>query len=152
VGAWQYPGRHGAGGAESSMSSSKGCQWKTDFQATRVKILYPHPQWHTHSNQVTPIPTRPHLQMVPCPGTRIYEPSHWSTKWVPGQPGLHRETLYQKTKTKTKQTNKQTNKIGDFIFLVEVRKGVVARTAAWSKLWAWEFWPCKNLFLQQRSC
>jgi hypothetical protein len=24
VGAWQYPGRHGAGGAESSMSSSKG--------------------------------------------------------------------------------------------------------------------------------
>jgi hypothetical protein len=25
VGAWQYPGRHGAGGAESSMSSSKGC-------------------------------------------------------------------------------------------------------------------------------
>jgi hypothetical protein len=25
VGAWQYPGRHGAGGAENSMSSSKGC-------------------------------------------------------------------------------------------------------------------------------
>jgi hypothetical protein len=25
VGAWQYPGRHGAGGAERSMSSSKGC-------------------------------------------------------------------------------------------------------------------------------
>jgi hypothetical protein len=24
VDAWQYPGRHGAGGAESSMSSSKG--------------------------------------------------------------------------------------------------------------------------------
>jgi hypothetical protein len=43
----------------------------------------------------------------------------WSTKWVPGQPGLHRETLSSKTKnqnpkpnqTKTKQkTNKQTNK------------------------------------------
>jgi hypothetical protein len=29
----------------------------------------------------------------------------WSTKWVPGQPGLHRETLSQ-----NKQTNKQTNK------------------------------------------
>jgi hypothetical protein len=27
----------------------------------------------------------------------------WSTKWVPGQPGLYRETLSQKT-------NKQTNK------------------------------------------
>jgi hypothetical protein len=25
VGAWQYPGRHGAGEAERSMSSSKGC-------------------------------------------------------------------------------------------------------------------------------
>ena len=25
VGAWQYPGRHGEGGAQSSMSSSKGC-------------------------------------------------------------------------------------------------------------------------------
>jgi hypothetical protein len=41
----------------------------------------------------------------------------WSTKWVPGQPGLYRETLSQKNKKqKTKQkTNKnkkqkQTNK------------------------------------------
>jgi hypothetical protein len=25
----------------------------------------------------------------------------WSTEWVPGQPGLHRETLPRKTKTKT---------------------------------------------------
>jgi hypothetical protein len=30
----------------------------------------------------------------------------WSTEWVPGQPGLHRETLSRKTKTK--HTNKQT--------------------------------------------
>jgi hypothetical protein len=30
----------------------------------------------------------------------------WSTEWVLGQPGLHRETLSQKT---NKQTNKQTN-------------------------------------------
>jgi len=27
----------------------------------------------------------------------------WSTKWVPGQPGLHRETLSQKTKKKKKK-------------------------------------------------
>jgi hypothetical protein len=33
----------------------------------------------------------------------------WSTEWVPGQPGLHRETLSEKTKHKTKQ-NKQTKK------------------------------------------
>ena len=32
----------------------------------------------------------------------------WSTKWVPGQPGLYRETLSRKTTTTTKQ--KQTNK------------------------------------------
>jgi hypothetical protein len=28
----------------------------------------------------------------------------WFTKWVPGQPGLHKETLSRKTK---KQTNKK---------------------------------------------
>jgi hypothetical protein len=33
----------------------------------------------------------------------------WSTKWVPGQPGLHRETLFRKNnQPPTKQqTNKQ---------------------------------------------
>jgi hypothetical protein len=30
----------------------------------------------------------------------------WSTKWVPGQPGLHRETLSQKTKKEKKKQNK----------------------------------------------
>jgi hypothetical protein len=36
----------------------------------------------------------------------------WSTEWVPEQPGLHRETLSRKNKTKqkNKQTNKQTKK------------------------------------------
>jgi hypothetical protein len=29
---WQHPGRHGAGGAESSTSSSEGCWWKIGFQ------------------------------------------------------------------------------------------------------------------------
>jgi hypothetical protein len=31
----------------------------------------------------------------------------WSTEWVPGQPGLHRETLSQKTKTKTKKKERK---------------------------------------------
>jgi hypothetical protein len=33
----------------------------------------------------------------------------WSTKWVPGQPGLYRETLSRKQKTnkQTKRTNKK---------------------------------------------
>jgi hypothetical protein len=33
----------------------------------------------------------------------------WSTKWVPGQPGLYRETLSQR-KTKKTKNKKQTNK------------------------------------------
>ena len=31
---------------------------------------------------------------------------NWSTKWVPGMPGLYRETLYQKKK-KIKQQQQQ---------------------------------------------
>jgi hypothetical protein len=31
----------------------------------------------------------------------------WSTEQVPGQPGLHKETMHQKTKTKTKTKLKQ---------------------------------------------
>jgi hypothetical protein len=35
----------------------------------------------------------------------------WSTEWVPGQPGLHRETLSRKTKTKNqKQKTNRVNK------------------------------------------
>jgi hypothetical protein len=39
AGAWQHPGRHGAGRAESSTSSSEGCWEKTGFQATRIRVL-----------------------------------------------------------------------------------------------------------------
>jgi hypothetical protein len=31
----------------------------------------------------------------------------WSTEWVPGQPGLHRETLFRKNKNKNKTTKNQ---------------------------------------------
>jgi hypothetical protein len=34
----------------------------------------------------------------------------WSTEWVPGQPGLHRETLSWKTKQKTKTKTKKPQK------------------------------------------
>jgi hypothetical protein len=34
----------------------------------------------------------------------------WSTKGVPGEPGLHQETLSQKNKTKQNKTNKQKTK------------------------------------------
>jgi hypothetical protein len=48
AGAWQHPGRHGAGGAERSTSSSEGKKEKTDFQAARARVLLP-----THT--VTPL-------------------------------------------------------------------------------------------------
>jgi len=34
----------------------------------------------------------------------------WSTKWVPGQPGLHRETLSRKNKQTKKKTKQKNNK------------------------------------------
>jgi hypothetical protein len=39
VGAWQHPDRHGAGGAESSISSSEGCWKNTGFQAAVMRVL-----------------------------------------------------------------------------------------------------------------
>jgi hypothetical protein len=42
----------------------------------------------------------------------------WSTKWVPGQPGLHRETLPRKTK----QNNKQKNKNLSHSFAISIPK------------------------------
>ena len=35
----------------------------------------------------------------------------WSTEWVPGQPGLHRETLSLKNQTKPNQTRKKKTNI-----------------------------------------
>ena len=40
----------------------------------------------------------------------------WPTEWAPGQPGLHRETLSQKTKTKTK-TNKQQKRMNSLCLI-----------------------------------
>jgi hypothetical protein len=73
-GTWQHPGRHGAGRAESSTSSSESCWWKIGFQATRNRVL----KAHAHSN--TPTPTRPHLLIVPLPGPSIFKP--WQQDWV----------------------------------------------------------------------
>jgi hypothetical protein len=60
VGAWQYPGRHGIGGAESSTSSFEDNQ-KTGFQGARMRVLKPMltmthflQQGHTYSKEATP--------------------------------------------------------------------------------------------------
>ena len=59
VGEWQYPGKHGDGGNESSTSCFQGTQ-KTGFQAARSRVLKPTPtkthslhQGHTSSNKAT---------------------------------------------------------------------------------------------------
>jgi hypothetical protein len=44
VGAWQHPGRHGSGGAESSTSSSIGYKRNTHFQTAKVRVLNLHAQ------------------------------------------------------------------------------------------------------------
>ena len=41
----------------------------------------------------------PSTQEAEAGGFQSSRPA-WSTEWVPGQPGLHRETLSQKNKTK----------------------------------------------------
>jgi hypothetical protein len=40
----------------------------------------------------------------------------WSTKWVPGQPELYRETLSQKTKKQNKTKTKKMSKNGPFAY------------------------------------
>jgi hypothetical protein len=60
--------------------------------------------WHTHAFNLS-------TREAEAGGFLSSRPA-WSTKWAPGQPGLHRETLSQKSKTKkqTKRTNKSISK------------------------------------------
>jgi hypothetical protein len=47
----------------------------------------------------------------------------WSTEWVPGQPGLHRETPSQKkpkTKTKTNQTKNVCSPLSKTTLMVKI--------------------------------
>jgi hypothetical protein len=82
VGAWQHPGRHGAGRAESSTSAS-GYQWKTDFQTARTRVLKSTPtvthllqQGHIYSNKATPpnsvSPSAKHIQSITNGFTSCY--------------------------------------------------------------------------------
>jgi hypothetical protein len=89
----------------------------------------------------------------------------WSTKWVPGQPGLYRETLSRKTKQSsnqpTNQPNKQTNKKeivkmggcspasnGGHVYLVEL----VVSSSSISPCWTFSLMSKRNvgIKLEQR--
>jgi hypothetical protein len=43
VGAWQYPGRHGPGGAESPTYCLEGTKEKLGFHPARMRVLKPKP-------------------------------------------------------------------------------------------------------------
>lgn len=80
--ACQLPGRHGAGGAESSTACYEGKQKTTVFQEARKRVSKPTSivtqflqQGHTYSNKVTPTLTGPHLLIVPLPGPSIFKPA-----------------------------------------------------------------------------
>jgi hypothetical protein len=47
----------------------------------------------------------------------------WSTEWVPGQPGLHRETLSQKKKKKANHFHGSVSKASWFLNVVEWKLG-----------------------------
>jgi hypothetical protein len=68
----QGPGRHIAGKAESSTSSSKGSQEQTVSQTAR-RVQNPPTKRHTSSNKATPTSTRPHLLIVPLPRPSIFK-------------------------------------------------------------------------------
>jgi hypothetical protein len=58
----------------------------------------------------------------------------WSTEWVPGQPGLHRETLFWKNKQTNKQKTKQNKKWAFNRMQIPLRKLKVCLTH--TRLWA----------------
>ena len=66
--AWQHPGRHGTGGAESFTSCSKGKQ--ENWLPGVWKSL------NDHSHSGIPPPIRLHILIVPLPGPSIFKPPH----------------------------------------------------------------------------
>jgi hypothetical protein len=110
-GAWQHAGRHGARkGTKNSTSglADSRIEWHWAW-LEHLKAQSPSPsntflwQGHTYCNKDTPS-----NGSSPCPasiceaeagGFLSLRPA-WSTKWVPGQPRLYRETL---SRGKTKQ-------------------------------------------------
>jgi hypothetical protein len=59
----------------------------------------------------------------------------WSTEWVPGQPGLHRETLSRKTKqnkTKQKQTKQNKKVLWDHLKLCSQWNGSTSKSTGCS--------------------
>ena len=88
-------------------------EWKRGWERRHIKREQENFPWQpTHSNQ-------PGLKEWKIPSLKTREAEAggflsskpaWSTEWVPGQPGLHRETLSRKTNKQTKKTKQNTTK------------------------------------------
>ena len=74
VGTWKRLGRHDAGGAETSTSSSEATRRSLSLTQTGGGSHYPPLQWYTSSKNTTPTPTRPHLLIVTLVGPSIFKP------------------------------------------------------------------------------
>lgn len=72
----QQPGRHGKGGAQKSVASSKAANRTLTSRQVEWGSQIPYPQWHTYSNNATPTPTGPLLK-VPLTRLNRYKPSHF---------------------------------------------------------------------------
>ena len=90
-GAWQHAGRCGTG--EKNWDTS--CRQQevicdTGQYPEHRNPQSPPPQCHTSSNKAIPIPTKPHLQIVPRP-KRLWEPNTFKLPhWVGWQYFVHR--------------------------------------------------------------
>jgi hypothetical protein len=82
--AWQCPDRYGAGGAESSTSSSEGCSQNIGFQAARMRLLklmltvtYLLQQGHIYSKRAAPSNSATRWAMHIKPSQKV----RWKTEF-----------------------------------------------------------------------
>jgi hypothetical protein len=89
---WRHTDRHGAGGAQSSTSESKGSQEEvlfcTGWSLSTRRPQSPTTQWCTLSNKATPPLIRPHLLIVPLPVTK------YSQTWIYEAKPIQTSTMF----------------------------------------------------------
>jgi hypothetical protein len=131
---------------EGTLSWPKPLLW----QRLKIDPKWPHQRWQQKGysseevmvNQPVGAHTfNPSTREAEAGGFLIPRPA-WSTKWVPEQPGPHRETLSWKTKTKTKN-KKQNNK--------KRRHGYLKYSLGLPSLWNAQPGPCIPPFSTPKS-
>jgi hypothetical protein len=91
------------------MCLSTSCPLASSTAASRVTSLWPsgsHPQKLSSKPGVVAHAFNPSIQEAEAGGFLSSRPA-WSTKWVPGQSGLYRETLSRKRRKKKKKLSSE---------------------------------------------